>query len=274
MKMYQKYQFSDTFNTLFDNVIGDNMKNYEKVLHLGVFELKDICKLTGNINTAKSLIRNLLLNGYIKRIKHNLYAVCDVAFRNTIPSQYEIASKIKKDAYISYHSALEYYGVKNQVFYQVYVATEKRFPDFEFEGITYKYINSKYNFGIMQERSVRVTDKERTVIDCIDRPELAGGNEELFVCLELMIGLDEDKMLQYLKQYNSPRLYAKVGFMLELLNEHFGLSEKMIEECRKNIHQGTCYFDSETRKQKSKYISKWNLIVPEIFLTRGRTIYW
>ena len=28
------------------------------------------------------------------------------------------------------------------------------------------------------------------------------------------------------------------------------------------------------KKNKNKYVSKWNLIVPEIFLNRGRTLYW
>ena len=40
------------------------MKNYERILELKVFNLQDVCELTGNINTAKSLIRNLLLPLY------------------------------------------------------------------------------------------------------------------------------------------------------------------------------------------------------------------
>ena len=127
------------------------MIRYEKVLNLKVFNTNDVYKLTGNINTARSLIKDLLNFRLIKRVKHNLYVVCDIEFKSTIADQYMIASKIKDDAYISYHSALEYYGVKNQIFYQVYVSTKKRFKDFDFEGITYKYIESKYDFGIVKK---------------------------------------------------------------------------------------------------------------------------
>ena len=41
------------------------MKNYERILELKVFNLQDVFELTGNINTAKSLIRNLLLFNYM-----------------------------------------------------------------------------------------------------------------------------------------------------------------------------------------------------------------
>lgn len=250
------------------------MKNYERILELKVFNLQDVYKLTGNINTAKSLIRNLLLFNYIKRIKHNLYAVCNIEFKSIIADQYMIASKIKDDAYISYHSAFDYYGVKNQMFYVVYVSSRKRFENFEFEGYDYTFVNSKHNFGIIQNGKVRVTDKERTIVDCIDKTELAGGDEELFLCLELIGKIDGEKILEYLKYYNSQKLYAKVGFMLELLNDGFGVEEEIIEECRKKINTRTYYFDNETKRNKKKYVSKWNLIVPEIFLTRGKTLYW
>lgn len=250
------------------------MKRYEKILTLKVFNVEDVYNLTDNINTAKSIIRDLLLFNYIKRVKHNLYVVCNIEFKNTIPDQYMIASKIKDDAYISYHSALEYYGVKNQVFYEVYVSTKKRFTNFEFEGISYKYINSKYDFGIVQDDKVRITDKERTFIDCIDKTELAGGNEELIMCLELFGRLNGDKILEYLKYYNSNKLYAKVGFFLELYKEHYGVEQNVIEECRRNYENKRLYFNEETKRMKSKYIKKWNLIVPKIFTNKGEGLYW
>lgn len=250
------------------------MIRYEKILNLKVFNTDDIHKLTGNINTARSLINDLLNFNLIKRVKHNLYVVCDIEFKNTIADQYMIASKIKEDAYISYHSALEYYGVKNQVFYQVYVSTCKRFKDFDFEGISYKYVESKYDFGIIQKNQVRLTDKERTFMDCINRTDLAGGSEELIVCLELFGKLNEEKILEYLEKYNSKKLYVKVGFFIELLNEHYGVDNIVIEKCKEKVGEKKLYFNEETKKLKSKYVKEWNLVVPEIFLTKGRTIYW
>ena len=249
------------------------MKRYEKILKLKVFNVEDVYHLTGNINTAKSMIRDLLIFDYIKRVKHNLYVVCNIESKNTIPNQYMIASKIKDDAYISYHSALECYGVKNKAFYEVYVSTNKRFTSFEFEGISYKYINSKYDFGIVQDGIVRLTDKERTLIDCIDKTELVGGNEELIMCLELFGKLNGDKVLEYLKYYNSSKIYAKVGFFLEQYKEHYGIEENAIEKLREKCENGKLYFNEETKRMKSKYVKEWNLIVPKIFINKEEGRY-
>ena len=156
----------------------------------------------------------------------------------------------------------------------MYVSTNKRFTNFEFEGISYKYINSKYDFRIVQEDKVMITDKERTFIDCIDRTELAGGNEELIMCLELFGGLNGDKILEYLKYYNSSKLYAKVGFFLDLYKEHYGVEQNIIEKCRKKCENKRLYFNEETKRMKSKYIREWNLIVPKIFTNKGDGVYW
>ena len=156
----------------------------------------------------------------------------------------------------------------------MYVSTEKRFTNFEFEGISYKYINSKYDFGIVQDDKVRITDKERTFIDCIDKTELAGGNEELIMCLELFGKLEGNKILEYLKKYNSSKLYDKVGFFLELFKEHYGVEQDIIEECRSKSENKKLYFNEETKRMKSKYVKEWNLVVPKIFTNKGEGLYW
>lgn len=250
------------------------MKNYKEILNLKVFSMQDVDNITNNKNSSKSVIQRMLKNKYIKRIKYNLYAVCDLEYGSVIPDQYMIASKIQEDAVISYHSAFDYYGVKNQVFYLVYVSSKKKFEDFDFDGFSYEFVKNKNDFGIIQKGKVRITDKERTVLDNINRTDLAGGNEELIMCLELMTKLNNDKIIEYLKYYDSKKLYAKVGFVLERFKESLGIKEETIEECHKNICNTHYYFDDETKKLKNKFISKWNLIVPEMYLTRGEGIYW
>lgn len=250
------------------------MKNYKEVLKLKVFNLQDITNLTQNVNTAKSIVQRMLKKGYIKKIKYNLYVVCDLEYGQVIPDQYMISSKIQKDSFVSYHSAFDFYGVKNQVFYVVYVSSKAKFENFDFDGFSYEFIKNKYDFGIVEERGVRITDKERTVLDNINRTDLAGGNEELIMCLELMTRLDNNKLIKYLKYYNSKKLYAKAGFVLERFKDSLGIEEKTIQECKKNISNTHYYFDDETKRIDNKFISDWNLIVPQLYLTRGRTMYW
>ena len=49
------------------------------------------------------------------------------------------------------------------------------------------YAPDRHREGIVRPAehvSVRVTDVERTILDCIDRPDLAGGLEELVYNLD------------------------------------------------------------------------------------------
>ena len=49
--------------------------------------------------------------------------------------------------------AIEYYGMSDQVYYDVYVSSATRFREFEFDGYTYKYIHAKTQDGVENVRS-------------------------------------------------------------------------------------------------------------------------
>ena len=42
---------------------------------------------------------------------------------------------------------MEYYGITDQVYYDVYVASETSFREFEFDGYTRRYVASKDSGG-------------------------------------------------------------------------------------------------------------------------------
>lgn len=76
--------------------------------------------------------------------------------------------------------------------------------------------NKNYEQIIYKEiEKVRITSLERTIIDCIDNIDLAGGIDEILNALEQIKILDENKLLSVLKSYNQVLLYQKVGYILE-----------------------------------------------------------
>ena len=79
---------------------------------------------------------------------------------------------------------------------------------------------------------VRVTDLERTLLDCFDRIDRAGGIEELLHCMESVVLLDENKLSGYLKLYNKSFLYQKTGFLLERIKDRAHVSDEFICTCR------------------------------------------
>lgn len=66
-----------------------------------------------------------------------MYVAISLETQQPIATRYVIASHISNDAAVSYHSAFEFYGYSNQVFYETQVTSESRFRDFEYDGVTH-----------------------------------------------------------------------------------------------------------------------------------------
>jgi predicted transcriptional regulator of viral defense system len=236
------------------------MKHYERLLEIGCFTRDEICALTGNYNTAGTLLKNYLKKGYVMQVKRNLYIAVNLADRQPIVSKYRIAGRITPSAYVSHHAAFEYYGCANQVSYQVEVSSKTPFATFYFDGLTYMYIASRIKEGIITRADgVRVTDIERTVLDGIHDAEKVAGLEELLRCIELIPSIREDMLLVYLAAYGKQILYQKTGYILRHFKDKFNLSESFFNECAAHIGKSTRYL---TGNSEGIYNGEWRLMVP------------
>ena len=230
-----------------------------------VFTIEDVKKMTDNEKTAYTQLNRLIKRGLIKKIRKNIYSSVNPTTGQMVATRYQIACAITSTAYISHHSAFEYYGLTNQVFYEVYVSSETKFNHFEYDYVTYKHISSKMEEGVVEAKNttgVRITDLERTVIDSIRDFNKIGGFEELINCLESVHYLDETKLKRYLDIYNTKGLYQKVGYLLEHYRKEMQLSKEFIEYCESKIGKSRRYLVSEA-KENSYYDSEWELMVPE-----------
>lgn len=120
-----------------------------------VFSIADVKKLIGNEKTSYSQLGRLMKKGLVKKIRKNIYSVINPATGQLIANRYQIACAITDTAYISHHSAFEYYGLANQVFYEVYVSSESRFNHFEYGQETYKYLASRMKEGVVEAKNTR-----------------------------------------------------------------------------------------------------------------------
>ena len=243
------------------------MKYYEQLLEKGCFTWDDVSKMVGNRNSASNLIQNYLKKGYIQSVKRNLYVAINLADSEPVVNRYVIASNLTESAYISHHTALEYYGCTNQVFYDVYVSSDTKFNTFEFNGLTYRYQMSNINEGVVKKpNGTRVTDLERTIIDSINDFEKIGGLEELLRSLEMMPYADETKLLRYLKSYGKQILFQKTGYILENFKDSLKITDIFFKACEVEISKSVRYLYHGLEKEKSTYNKKWRLFVPERLL--------
>ncbi len=243
------------------------MNVYTELAKYPVFSINDAKKLTGNEKTAYSQLDRLMKKGLVTKIRKNIYSAVNPTTGQLVANRYQIACAITDSAYISHHSAFEYYGLANQVFYEVYVSSETKFNHFEYDNVTYKYVASRMQEGVVEAKNttgVRITDLERTVIDSIRDFNKIGGFEELLHCLEGVQYLDEKKLKQYLEIYNIQGLYQKVGYLLDHYRKEMQLSKEFIEYCKSKIGKSRRYLVRDL-KEESYYNSEWALMVPERF---------
>ena len=232
------------------------------------FNKQEIIKDFENEKQLNNWIASKLKSKSLKKVRNGLYVIVDSA-GYVYSSKFEIASKISKDSFVSYHSALEFHGVANQVFSDVIVCSSTRFNNFEFEDIEYINKVNKNYVEVMNiiTAGVRVSSLERTIIDCIDNINLAGGIEEILNALEQTKVLDEKKLLNVLESYNQVLLYQKVGYILEHFKEQLNLSNDFFEICRSKLTNQIKYFLQDEYKE-IEYNATWKLMAPKNLKSR------
>ena len=238
------------------------MDVYKDLAALRCFTHSDMIKITGSESSAQWQIKNHLKKGYIERVRRDLYAVISLETNQPIPNRFQIASRVSDDACVSHHSAFEFYGYANQVFYDVYFTTMKKVRPFNYDGLKYQPIIRRVDVGVQElNNGVRVTSLERTVIDSIADFTRIGGLEELLRCLALIPSLDENKLLEALEQYGRGQLYQKAGYILESYADELSLTDTFFTECASRLSDSKTYlFD----KQDDFVLhDKWMLYAPK-----------
>jgi predicted transcriptional regulator of viral defense system len=240
------------------------MKHYERLVDMGCFTLANVAAVTGNQDTARSLLYAYRKRGLVQSVRRDLYVAMSLETKQPVPNRYRIASKASDGAYVSHHSAFEVHGVANQVYYEVYASSEKRFAPFEFDGVSYTRVTPGIASGVTElAGGVRVTDIERAVLDGIRDFEKIGGLEETLKCIGLIPRLDEGKLLAYLAEYGSGYLYQRTGYLLSQSETLFMLSDGFFAACQSKIPNAKRYLHHGVQAEDHILNRDWRLYVPE-----------
>lgn len=236
------------------------MKYYESLLSIGGFSREKLIEIVKSPGVANNLIYDYQKRGLIEKIKRDYYAVISLETKQPVLSRYQIGTCMFEDAYLTHHSALEVYGYANQVFYECSVATDKRFTDFEYNGVIYHRVLKRPKADVITLGNIRVTSIEQTVIDSIKDYEKVAGFEEVIRCLMLIPALNEHKVLDCLAQYDNGFLYQKCGYIFEELKDEFHFSLAFFNECESRISGTKRYLLKDFKD--NKYWERWKLYTP------------
>ncbi len=233
-----------------------------------LFAKKDVIDQFADDKQFENHMASMVRSGKVVKIRNGLYAQID-NLGVPLTTKFEIASKINDESFVSHHSALEYYGVANQVFNTLTVGSKRKFNDFSFDDVDYtrQAVKDYTQVIYIVTAGVRVATLERAVVDCIDNIDLGGGIDELLNALEQIRVLDENRLAEILRAYNKVILYQKVGFILEQYKDKYMLSDKFFADCKSRLTNQIKYFLNDEYSDIA-YNSDWKLMAPKNLKSR------
>ncbi len=247
------------------------MKRYE-FLEDTLYSAEDLKGYYDSEENMRKDIDRLIADGRVTEVADGLYATVNPVTGDIYSSRYEIAQAMFPGSYCAYHTALEYYGLTTQIFKDVQIVSKKPVKPVSVRGLDYAGVVMDYEDGVdnvMNCSLLRITDKERTLVDCISRIDLCGGLDELKLAVYLYTGNDEKKLLKHLNHYNDGLLYKKAGYMfskykVDRMNCGFkvrSLSPGFFEACKQHM-SGADDILVDSWKGPCVYNEEWKLYVP------------
>jgi predicted transcriptional regulator of viral defense system len=188
-------------------------------------------------------LRTLSKMGLLKRIAKGIYVISLEPGRFPSPHEFVLAQILVPDGAVAYWSALNYYGMTEQIPQTVFVQTPikrgyRRQLSLDGKRFRVVVISPEKFFGIntirIGRRDVRITDPEKTVVDCLDKPKYCGGIIEVVKALS-NARLDYEKLLDYAERMKNKALLKRLGFLSEKLGLGIESRIKLSEKDRKSF---------------------------------------
>jgi predicted transcriptional regulator of viral defense system len=239
--------------------ISKDQQAFQKLLsdyEIDIFSISDIeDMLNHKFNNLNAILENLESKGFLSRIEKGKY--CRANFHD----EKVIGSFISGNGAVAYWSALNYHGLTEQFPKLVFIQTSRAKKDKTISGTAYKFVKVKPEklVGINQEgygtRKYSITDIEKTLVDCFDRPEYSGGYAELLRAFNEG-RLESDKLISYCKSVNNIAATKRMGFLAELLEKQD--LESFISSARQVVNTRYNTFDP-SGSDKGEFVREWRL---------------
>lgn len=234
-----------------------------------LFAVKDVMKELGcSHNYAKVITSRLIKKKWLTQIEKGKYLIVPLeAGKESIYTEHEfiIASELVQPYYIAYWSALNYHGMTEQVPFTVFIATTKRRRNKKIHEVSYEFvaITKRKFFGYtavnIAGKDIFISDREKTVADCLDHPEYCGDVTEVAKAIwNAREELDFERLLDYALKMKNGAILKRLGYLLQKLE--IKIPADIDKRIRQNISNGYAVLNTSGRK-KGRHKSEWKLLV-------------
>lgn len=235
-----------------------------------IFEINHAQNILGkSYNAIVDLLRDLVKRKIIIRLKAGKYLIIPQEMgsgENYLGNWYIAGKEIinSRKYYIAFYSAMNYWGMLTQPLIKIFITTPKRqiVPREMIGRMIFITVKENSIWGIKEEwinskEKIRISDIEKTIIDCLTYPQYCGGITEIAKGIWMAKDkLDYKTLLNYANRYNKNVVAKRLGYLLELLN--IGDSN-IILELKKYVKDRYDLFDP-TLSIKRINKNSWRLI--------------
>ncbi len=221
---------------------------------------------------ADQIIRSLRQKGWLERASWGKYLLIPpdhgpeaIGESNVLA----LASQIADPYYIGYGTAATHYGFTTQHRNTLCLVTQQQMRDRHILNTHINIVNPTktkffgYHIVNILGSDVQMSDREKTAIDCVDRPDLAGGvGEAAYILARASRKFDWTKLSNYLERMSSIALLRKIGWLFDYIGT------EVPYEVRENLNRKATTRRSSAvlgpknpRENALGYQSKWKLTV-------------
>ena len=213
----------------------------------------------------KNLVTKLVRNGWLIRLKRELYAISELSSRGFLSlSPYLVANLLVKDSYVSFEAALQHYSMFDQSLARIASISLKMQRAVKLDNAEYVFVKTKpdYYFGwqeiVADNRTARIAYAEKALIDMLNFHRTKYTVDLVLEKLhEYRQDLDIKRLEDYLKKF--PVTIAKIfGFLFDLAEID---STNLFEFARSKSKCGVHWMIPGNKK----FNSKWRLYYDEYF---------
>lgn len=259
-----KYEHNISTKYIIERLFKEGLYYFDIRLFSYIFNLTPI--------KSSQWFKRLEEKGFIKEVEKGKYLLLGFQPQRVLSEPFFIGVKIHIPSYISFWSALNFYGFTEQVPKTIFIATTKRKNDVVFEGVRFRYIrlSSRKFFGYIQEKSGElsylIAEPEKALIDSMDQPRYAGGMEEISKCIyNARDDIKGKKLIEYARTFGNKALNSRLGFIIEKIGMKAG---KLLQ----SISRPYVKLDPQ-KKNSNIWDKKWhvnvNIKLDEIFESSG-----
>jgi predicted transcriptional regulator of viral defense system len=238
-----------------------------------VFTADDARKYLAEDATLWLALTRLQKAGWIKRLKRGVYLIVPLEAgveRRWSEDAFVVACSLAEPAAVAYWSAMRHWNWTTQVPQTVFVQTTQRKSAYRriVLGVTYRFIPviPKKFFGIRRERigakMFSVTDREKTLLDILDRPDLSGGMPEILSALPTaMTQVEWERLDAYLKKFPNRAALKRLGVLVEAMDLAIPNREVRLRRWQRMVSGGIALLDPGGGPTAGRVQTAWGVRV-------------